>query len=150
MEQALEIDPQAQALVESPKQEGDHQGFYHFLYRFIEFVDERRSSASFFFILIGVVLFDIIFDNFLFQPYVSLVETLSGVQPGKFTEVDIGFTPEVWQALLGLVLGTLILVISIASQSIPKLIDLYMKDLPSLLYVWFLIVCGGHALLRSL
>ena len=124
MEQALEIDPQAQALVESPKQEEDHQGFYHVLYRFIEFVDERRSSASFFFILIGVVLFDIIFNNFLFEPYVSLVETLSGVQPGKFTEVDIGFTPEVWQALLGLVLGTLILVISIASQSIPKLIDL--------------------------
>ena len=150
MEQALEIDPQAQALVESPKQEEDHQGFYHFLYRFIEFADERRSSASFFFILIGVVLFDIIFGNFLFEPYVSLVETLSGVQPGKFTEVDIGFTPEVWQALLGLVLGTLILVISIASQSIPKLIDLYMKDLPSLLYVWFLIVCGGHALLIKL
>ncbi len=45
MEQALEIDPQAQALVESPKQEEDHQGFYHFLYRFIEFADERRSSA---------------------------------------------------------------------------------------------------------
>ncbi|HIL88841.1 MAG TPA: hypothetical protein EYM25_09075 [Deltaproteobacteria bacterium] len=64
--------------------------------------------------------------------------------------MDIGFTPEVWQALLGLVLGTLILVISIASQSIPKLIDLYMKDMLSLLYVWFLIVGGGHALLIKL
>ena len=149
MEQAVAVDPPAQAVAEATKKD-DQQGFYHFLYRFIEFADERRSSASFFFILLVVVLADVIFHHVLFAPYVSLVETLSGVQPGEFSEVDIGFTPEVWQALLGLVLGTLILVISIASQSIPKLIDLYMKDLPSLLYVWFLIVCGGHALLIKL
>ena len=62
----------------------------------------------------------------------------------------MGFSAEVWQALLGMILGTLILVISIASQSIPKLIDLYMKDLPSLLYVWFLIVSGMHAILVNL
>ena len=63
------------------------------------------------------------------MPYVELVESLSGVPPGGFAELDIGFAPEVWQALLGMVLGTLILVISIASQSIPKLIDLYMRDI---------------------
>ena len=69
------------------------------------------------------------------------------MQPGGFAELDIGFAPEVWQALLGMVLGTLILVISIASQSIPKLIDFYMKDIRSLLYIWFLIISGGHALI---
>ena len=148
MEQALEIDSRIQPISEGATEQ--QQGFYRFLYRFLEFADEHRSSASFFFILIGVVLSDVIFHNFLFEPYVSLVESLSGVQPGEFAEVDIGFTPEVWQALLGLVLGTLILVISIASQSIPKLIDLYMKDMLSLLYVWFLIVGGGHALLIKL
>ena len=62
----------------------------------------------------------------------------------------MGFSAEVWQALLGMILGTLILVISIASQSIPKLIDLYMKDLPSLIYVWFLIVSGMHAIIVNL
>ena len=75
------------------------------------------------------------------------MEAFSGVQPGGFAELDVGFAPEVWQALLGMVLGTLILVISIASQSIPKLIDFYMKDIRSLLYIWFLIISGGHALI---
>ena len=67
-----------------------------------------------------ITLLDIIFDRFLFEPYVSLIETLSGSKPGEFAEVDIGFAPEVWQAILAMVLGTLILVISIASQSIPN------------------------------
>ena len=98
-----------------------------FLYRLIAYADERRSIASFVVIFSIVVISDIVFNNFLFIPYSELVEKLSGIQPGGFAELDIGFAPEVWQALLGMVLGTLILVISIASQSIPKLIDLYMK-----------------------
>ena len=80
MEQALEIDSRIQPISEGATEQ--QQGFYRFLYRFIEFADEHRSSASFFFILIGVVLSDVIFHNFLFEPYVSLVESLSGVQPG--------------------------------------------------------------------
>ncbi|MBC8258639.1 MAG: hypothetical protein H8E38_06475 [SAR324 cluster bacterium] len=117
------------------------------LYRLIAYADARRSIASFIFILLLVMICDILFNKFLFVPYVGLVETLSGVQPGGFAELDVGFAPEVWQALLGMVLGTLILVISIASQSIPKLIDLYMKDITSLLYIWLLILSGGHALI---
>ena len=107
-----------------------------FIHRLIAYADARRSIAAFIFILLLVVVCDTLFSYLLFEPYVRLVETLSGVQTGGFAELDIGFAPEVWQALLGMVLGTLILVISIASQSIPKLIDFYMKDIRSLLYKW--------------
>ncbi|MED5240813.1 MAG: hypothetical protein VYA66_02625, partial [SAR324 cluster bacterium] len=121
-----------------------------FIYRLIAYADARRSIAAFIFILLAVIVCDNLFNNFLFEPYVRLVETLSGVKPGGFAELDVGFAPEVWQALLGMVLGTLILVISIASQSIPKLIDFYMKDIRSLLYIWFLIISGGHALIINI
>jgi hypothetical protein len=113
----------------------------------IAYADARRSISSFLFILFVVVISDIIFNIYLFVPYTELIESISGVNPGGFEELDVGFAPEVWQALLGMILGTLILVISIASQSIPKLIDIYMKNVPSLLYIWFLIISGGHALI---
>ena len=48
----------------------------------------------------------------------------------------IEFAPEIWLTLLGIILGTLIIVISIASQSNPKLIDYYLGDYPSLYYIW--------------
>ncbi len=125
----------------------NQQGMYYYFYRLTEFADAHRTFFSFTVVLVGLVLADMIFHTWLFEPYKSLVQALSGITPKGFPEVDIGFTPEVWQALLGVVLGTLILVISIASQSIPKLIDLYMKDLPSLLYIWTLILGGSHALM---
>ena len=118
-----------------------------FLYRLIAYADARRSIASFIAIFTIVIISDIFFNIFLFAPYTELIENLSGKKPGGFGDLDIGFAPEVWQALLGMVLGTLILVISIASQSIPKLIDLYMKDIKSLLYIWLLIISGAHALI---
>ncbi len=121
--------------------------FSFFVYHLIAFVDTHRSVASFTVILLLVAICDNLFNYYLFDPYARLVETLSGVPPGGFAELDIGFAPEVWQALLGMVLGTLILVISIASQSIPKLIDFYMRDIRSLLYIWFLIISGMHALI---
>ncbi|MEZ7975427.1 MAG: hypothetical protein QMC48_10505 [SAR324 cluster bacterium] len=121
--------------------------FSLFLYRLIAYADASRYIASFIFILFVVVISDIIFGKYLFVPYTELVESFFGVNPGGFDELDVGFAPEVWQALLGMILGTLILVISIASQSIPKLIDIYMKNIPSLLYIWFLIISGGHALI---
>lgn len=39
-----------------------------------------------------------------------------------------------------MILGTLIIVISIASQSTPKLIDLYMRNWWSLAYLWFMVL----------
>ncbi len=61
--------------------------------------------------------------------------------------IDIGFAPEVWLSLIGLTLGTLVIAISIASQNIPKIAELYIKDWVSLFYIWFLILGGAHALL---
>ena len=54
----------------------------------------------------------------------------------------IEFAPEIWLTLLGIILGTLIIVISIASQSNPKLIDYYLGDYPSLYYIWGITVGG--------
>jgi len=132
---------------ELSEQKSTNVSFSFFLYRLIAYADARRSIASFVVVLSVVVLIDIIFNKHLFVLYIELVEAFSNVRLGGFAELDIGFAPEVWQALLGMILGTLILVISIASQSIPKLIDLYMKDVPSLLYIWLLIISGGHALI---
>ena len=131
----------------SQEEKSKSVSFSFFLYRLIAYADTHRSVASFVIILLLVWFSDLLFNNFLFVPYAELVESLSGVQPGGFAELDVGFAPEVWQALLGMVLGTLILVISIASQSIPKLIDFYMRDIRSLLYIWLLIISGGHALI---
>ena len=125
--------------------ENSEGGSSFLIYRLIALADQNRSTAALIGCVLLITLLDIIFDRFFFEPYVSLIETLSGSKPGEFAEVDIGFAPEVWQAILAMVLGTLILVISIASQSIPKLIDLYMKDLTSLIYIWFLISSGAHA-----
>ncbi len=150
MDQTLENTGKAMNGLLSRDESKPEHSLSFFLHRAIAFADSNRSVASFITVLLTVLAADILFARFFFEPYVGLVESLSGVQPGEFSEVDIGFAPEVWQALLGMVLGTLILVISIASQSIPKLIDLYMKDLPSLIYIWFLIISGGHALLIKL
>ena len=46
-----------------------------------------------------------------------------------------------------MVLGTLIIVIAIAAESSPKLMDLFVKDWLSLVYVWFLIIASLHAVL---
>ena len=52
----------------------------------------------------------------------------------------INYAPEVWLALLAFVFGTLIIVISIASESTPKLIDLFVKDYKSRYYIWIITI----------
>ena len=49
--------------------------FSFFLYRLIAYADARRSVASFIIILLLVTAGDILCGNFLFVPYVELVET---------------------------------------------------------------------------
>ena len=145
MEETLENSTVEVETEEKLKDDRLGSNFSYLFHRIGTLMEQNLIWATMLMVLLGVVLMDIIFSLFLFEPYVQIIETLSGSAPGKFTEVDIGFAPEVWQALLGIVLGTLILVISIASQSIPKLIDLYMRDVKSLLYVWLLIISGAHA-----
>ena len=52
-----------------------------FIYRLIAYANARRSIAAFIFILLVVIICDNLFNNFLFDPYVKLVESFSGVQP---------------------------------------------------------------------
>ena len=54
----------------------------------------------------------------------------------------ISYAPEVWLSLLALVFGTLIIVISIASESTPKLIDLFVEDYKSRLFIWLITLSG--------
>ena len=61
--------------------------------------------------------------------------------------IALDFAPEIWGGVLAMVLGTLIIVIAIAAESSPKLMDLFVKDWLSLVYVWFLIIASLHAVL---
>ena len=61
--------------------------------------------------------------------------------------IALDFAPEIWGGVLAMVLGTLIIVIAIAAESSPKLMDLFVKDWLSLIYVWFLIIASLHAVL---
>ncbi|MGE0772663.1 MAG: hypothetical protein AB7K37_13185 [Cyclobacteriaceae bacterium] len=54
----------------------------------------------------------------------------------------VSFAPEVWLSLLALVLGTLIIVITIASEKTPRLIDLFVTDYSSRLYLWIITLSG--------
>ncbi|MBF0350855.1 MAG: hypothetical protein HQM11_07465 [SAR324 cluster bacterium] len=119
---------------------------HYFASQVESFAERHRLLSSFIMVLFLLVVTDEIFHLWLFPHYVHLLEHLFFIKPEHLNMVDLGYAPEVWLSLLGTVLGTLIIVISIASQSIPKLIDLYMEDRPSLFYVWFLILSVGHAI----
>jgi hypothetical protein len=54
--------------------------------------------------------------------------------------VLINYAPEVWLSLLALVFGTLIIVVSIAAENTPKLIDLFIGDPKGRLYIWLIMV----------
>jgi len=120
---------------------------FYYLSRIDAFLEQHRLFSTFFLVAILVVGGDIIFANYLFEPYSDIIEYLFNIRPGQIPNLDLGSAAESWLALLATVLGTLIIVISIASQSIPKLIDMYMQDRTSLFYVWLLIISGAHGIL---
>ena len=105
-----------------------------------------RTIISFFIVLSVIISSDMLFHwyfssiaNFFNQNYnVDLTD------PGM---IALDFAPEIWGGVLAMVLGTLIIVIAIAAESSPKLMDLFVKDWLSLIYVWFLILASLHAVL---
>ena len=105
-----------------------------------------RTIISFFIVLSVIIVSDMLFHwyfssiaNFFNQNYnVDLTD------PGM---IALDFAPEIWGGVLAMVLGTLIIVIAIAAESSPKLMDLFVKDWLSLIYVWFLILASLHAVL---
>ena len=60
--------------------------------------------------------------------------------PREGHSVLIAYAPEVWLTLLALVFGSLIIVVSIASENTPKLIDLFIRDPRGRLYIWLIML----------
>lgn len=52
----------------------------------------------------------------------------------------IAYAPEVWLSLLALVFGTLIIVVSIASENTPRLVDMFISDPMGRLYIWLIML----------
>ncbi len=105
-----------------------------------------RTIISFFIVLSVIIGSDMLFHwyfssiaNFFNQNY-----NIDLTDPGM---IALDFAPEIWGGVLAMVLGTLIIVIAIAAESSPKLMDLFVKDWLSLIYVWFLILASLHAVL---
>ncbi len=107
---------------------------------FNKIYNKYRSTVILLLILLIIVLLDFVFarvtNHYAGWVYKMMID--------KKADGIIDFAPEVWLGLLGLVLGTLIIVISVASQSTPKLIDLYTNDELSLLYIWYIVVGTVH------
>jgi hypothetical protein len=112
------------------------------------FLRGYESAVILLLVIFLVALADKLFYYFIFENLLSSVirEPAALLKEGNW----ISFAPEAWLSLLGLVLGTLIIVISVASQSTPKLIDLYTGDQTSLWYIWYIIVGSVHNLLLQL
>lgn len=109
-----------------------------FFYSIYNFVNNRRILFGFFLIFLLLLLLDITF-------YYALNQFAS--EHVKLLAFDIGFAPEIWLSILTLVLGTLIIVISIASQDTPRLIDLYLNNWTSIFFMWFIALSSVHSVI---
>jgi hypothetical protein len=107
---------------------------------FHKIYNKYRSAVILLLVTLLIVLLDFVFSHYV-NDYWETAHKYIGKKSG---EISIDFAPEIWLGLLGLVLGTLIIVISVASQSTPKLIDLYTNDERSLLYIWYIVVSTVH------
>ena len=110
----------------------------------INIINKHRSITSLFIVFWGIILSDMLFHYFYID-IVSQIEILFGIEQDTHDAVDLTFAPEIWGGVLATVLGTLIIVIAIAAESTPKLMDLFVKDWVSLLFIWFLILASIHS-----
>ncbi|OUW80217.1 MAG: hypothetical protein CBD77_00800 [bacterium TMED217] len=110
----------------------------------LNIINKNRSFASLLIVFFGVLCTDILFHYF-YPEIILQIEYLFGLGEETHGAVDLTFAPEIWGGVLATVLGTLIIVIAIAAESTPKLMDLFVKDWVSLLFIWFLILASIHA-----
>ena len=110
----------------------------------VNIINKHRSFASLFIVFWGIILSDMLFHYFYID-IISQIENLFGIEQDTHDAVDLTFAPEIWGGVLATVLGTLIIVIAIAAESTPKLMDLFVKDWVSLLFIWFLILASIHS-----
>jgi hypothetical protein len=97
-------------------------------------------------VLVSVVLADRLFTWLFFDAIAVASKSQLGLDLSDSQLFDVDALSGIWLALISLALGTLLLVISIASQSIPRLVDLYLHNRLSLLFIWFLILGAAHSL----
>jgi len=121
------------------------QKIYSFLVKFNSLQFKYRTLISFFLVLIGIFLSDILFNSY-YSSIVNFFDNQFNIVFDDHKNVDLTFAPEIWGGVLAMVLGTLIIVIAIAAESSPKLMDLFVKDWLSLCYVWFLIIASLHSI----
>ena len=105
-----------------------------------------RTIISFIVVLVIMVLSDVLFHGY-FPSIVEYFTNKLSIDLSNPETIALDFAPEIWGGVLAMVLGTLIIVIAIAAESSPKLMDLFVKDWLSLVYVWFLIIASLHAVL---
>ena len=115
-----------------------------FFSKILGLINKNRSLASLFFVFFVVLGTDFTFHYF-YSDIVLLLDKLFGLGKETHDAIDLTFAPEIWGGVLATVLGTLIIVIAIAAESTPKLMDLFVKDWVSLIFIWFLILAAIHS-----
>ncbi|HIB31861.1 MAG TPA: hypothetical protein EYO45_01965 [Candidatus Marinimicrobia bacterium] len=122
------------------------ESFVLFFARLENLINRHRSITALLAVIIGVLLTDILFHYF--YPSIAIwLDQQFGIGIDDHQKVDLTFAPEIWGGVLATVLGTLIIVIAIAAESTPKLMDLFVKDWLSLIFIWFLIIASIHAII---
>jgi len=116
-------------------------------YSLASWLSHRQSREAFLLVAILVVIADRVFASWIFPTYSEHVKSIFGEDVAQLSPLQVEFLIGVWLSLIALALGTLLLVISIASQSIPRLIDLYLSNVFSVSFIWFLIAGAFHSLL---
>ena len=111
---------------------------------FYNLLTGSRSHQAALIIFFGMSLSDFIFRHLLFPVYSEFLFSI-GANP-VWSEIEASFAPIVWLVFFTIILGSLTIVITFASQNVPKLIDLYMDHWPSLLFVWWSAACLVHSL----
>ncbi len=103
-----------------------------------------RTIISFVIVFMIMIFIDIAFYTY-FEIISNFFLTRFNVDLSNPDAIDLTFAPEIWGGVLATVLGTLIIVIAIAAESTPKLMDLFVRDWISLIFIWFLILASIHS-----
>ena len=104
-------------------------------------INKSRSLASLLIFLV-ILISDSLFHQ-LYPQVILLLEQFFDINKEAHGAVDLLFKNR--GGVLATVLGTLIIVITIATESTPKLMDLFVRDWISLIFIWFLILASIHS-----
>ena len=110
----------------------------------LNLINKSRSLASLLIVFFVIIISDSLFYQ-LYPQVILFLEQFFDISKESHVAVDLTFAPEIWGGVLATVLGTLIIVIAIAAESTPKLMDLFVRDWISLIFIWFLILASIHS-----